>query len=206
MISRFFAALALACFASAAQASNILPGSGATVTGSSLYPGFDANAAAHNLIEGPPYLQAYPNSDTRWIFANGDTNESLVVNLNNPTLLNSFSILYGADRAPAFFEILTSNDGSNFTPLGSVIPTFTNANQLFTATVNGVVDAQYIEYNFGFGAANGAPNGGQGNGAGIVQLAASIPEPSTWAMMIIGFAGMGFMAYRKRRDVSLRIA
>ena len=24
----------------------------------------------------------------------------------------------------------------------------------------------------------------------------SVPEPSTWAMMIIGFAGIGFMAYR----------
>ena len=206
MIYRVFAVLALACLASAAQASNILPGSGATVTGSSLYPGFDPNAAAHNLIEGPPYLQAFPNSDTRWVFANGDANESLIVNLNNPTLLNSFSILYGADRAPAFFEILTSNDNSTFTPLGFVIPSFTNANQLFTATVNGVVNAQYIEYYFGFGAADGAPNGGQGNGAGIVQLTASIPEPSTWAMMIFGFAGMGFMAYRKRRGLSLCIA
>jgi hypothetical protein len=26
---------------------------------------------------------------------------------------------------------------------------------------------------------------------------AAIPEPSTWAMMIVGFAGMGFMAYRR---------
>jgi hypothetical protein len=26
---------------------------------------------------------------------------------------------------------------------------------------------------------------------------AAIPEPSTWAMMILGFAGIGFMAYRR---------
>jgi PEP-CTERM motif len=26
-----------------------------------------------------------------------------------------------------------------------------------------------------------------------------VPEPSTWAMMILGFAGIGFTAYRKRR-------
>jgi PEP-CTERM motif len=25
-----------------------------------------------------------------------------------------------------------------------------------------------------------------------------IPEPSTWVMMILGFAGVGFMAYRRR--------
>lgn len=27
---------------------------------------------------------------------------------------------------------------------------------------------------------------------------AAVPEPSTWAMMILGFAGLGFMAYRRR--------
>jgi hypothetical protein len=26
-----------------------------------------------------------------------------------------------------------------------------------------------------------------------------VPEPSTWAMMILGFAGVGFMAYRRKR-------
>lgn len=31
---------------------------------------------------------------------------------------------------------------------------------------------------------------------------AGVPEPSTWAMMILGFAGIGYMAYRtsRRRD------
>jgi len=27
----------------------------------------------------------------------------------------------------------------------------------------------------------------------------SAPEPSTWAMMLLGFAGLGFVAMRKRR-------
>jgi hypothetical protein len=35
---------------------------------------------------------------------------------------------------------------------------------------------------------------GQATGVG------SVPEPSTWAMMILGFAGVGFMAYRKRKN------
>ena len=29
-------------------------------------------------------------------------------------------------------------------------------------------------------------------------IASSVPEPSTWAMMIFGFAGVGFVAYRRR--------
>jgi hypothetical protein len=30
---------------------------------------------------------------------------------------------------------------------------------------------------------------------------AAVPEPSTWAMLILGFAGVGFMAYRRRDQV-----
>jgi hypothetical protein len=40
-----------------------------------------------------------------------------------------------------------------------------------------------------------------------VQLTAAIPEPSTWAMLILGFAGVGFMAYRRKNQGSaFRIA
>jgi hypothetical protein len=59
---------------------------------------------------------------------------------------------------------------------------------------------------------NGNGNGtGNGNGNGnhlldpinFVQsdaiLQAGVPEPSTWAMMLIGFAGLGFMAYRRTK-------
>lgn len=29
---------------------------------------------------------------------------------------------------------------------------------------------------------------------------AAVPEPSTWAMMLLGFAGVGFVAYRRRKQ------
>ena len=36
---------------------------------------------------------------------------------------------------------------------------------------------------------------------------AAVPEPSTWAMMLLGFLGVGFMAYRRRnKDAMLRVA
>jgi hypothetical protein len=34
----------------------------------------------------------------------------------------------------------------------------------------------------------------------------AIPEASTWAMMIVGFAGAGFLAYRRRNQVAGAIA
>jgi hypothetical protein len=34
----------------------------------------------------------------------------------------------------------------------------------------------------------------------------AIPEPSTWAMMILGFAGIGFMACRSKNKLALKAA
>jgi hypothetical protein len=34
----------------------------------------------------------------------------------------------------------------------------------------------------------------------------AVPEPSTWAMMILGFAGIGFMAYRRKSKPALMAA
>ncbi|MDR3464473.1 MAG: PEPxxWA-CTERM sorting domain-containing protein [Xanthobacteraceae bacterium] len=31
----------------------------------------------------------------------------------------------------------------------------------------------------------------------MTNTVSAIPEPSTWAMMILGFAGVGVMAYRR---------
>jgi len=49
-----------------------------------------------------------------------------------------------------------------------------------------------------------------GDPATITQFNASfslkgtvVPEPSTWAMMLLGFAGLGFAAYRKRSAISI---
>lgn len=37
-------------------------------------------------------------------------------------------------------------------------------------------------------------------------LTAAVPEPSTWAMMILGFLGVGFMAYRRNEKRNFRFA
>jgi hypothetical protein len=47
-----------------------------------------------------------------------------------------------------------------------------------------------------------APKATEIAGAGIsgemTPTVAPVPEPSTWAMMIVGFLGLGWMAYRRR--------
>jgi hypothetical protein len=34
-------------------------------------------------------------------------------------------------------------------------------------------------------------------------VTAAVPEASTWAMMILGFTGIGFMTYRRRTAAAL---
>jgi hypothetical protein len=40
---------------------------------------------------------------------------------------------------------------------------------------------------------SGVPSGGSG-----IFIFSSVPEPSTWAMLLIGFAGIGYAGFRRR--------
>jgi hypothetical protein len=42
------------------------------------------------------------------------------------------------------------------------------------------------------------------DGGVVINPTGSVPEPSTWAMMILGFAGVGLMAYRRRKTAVFR--
>ena len=46
---------------------------------------------------------------------------------------------------------------------------------------------------------------GSGGGPESFLAVSAIPEPSTWAMLILGFLGVGFMAYRRKGQVALRL-
>jgi hypothetical protein len=59
-------------------------------------------------------------------------------------------------------------------------------------------------YALSFVVDNFAQNGGNPSGLDVAMSA--VPEPSTWAMMILGFAGIGFMAYRRKSSSALSAA
>ena len=39
-----------------------------------------------------------------------------------------------------------------------------------------------------------------------VGTVAPVPEPSTWAMLLLGFTGLGYVAYRRKTKAGLRAA
>ena len=62
-----------------------------------------------------------------------------------------------------------------------------------------VIDPQLSDFTIG------AEPAGSVSGTLVIGSAVSaVPEPSTWAMMILGFAGVGFMAYRRKRGAALK--
>jgi len=49
---------------------------------------------------------------------------------------------------------------------------------------------------------SGIGGGTSGYGGTLSTSVSAVPEPSTWAMMILGFFGVGFMAYRRRNQTA----
>jgi hypothetical protein len=49
----------------------------------------------------------------------------------------------------------------------------------------------------------GNPAIGESGNVEIATVASAVPEPSTWAMMLLGFAGVGFIAYRRKAKPAL---
>ena len=47
---------------------------------------------------------------------------------------------------------------------------------------------------------------GSGTFTGSMTPVISVPEPSTWAMLLLGFAGLGFVGYRTERGRRLLLA
>ena len=44
------------------------------------------------------------------------------------------------------------------------------------------------------------------SGGSITAVPSAVPEPSTWAMMLLGFAGLGYAGYRASRRESAATA
>lgn len=128
--------------------------------------------------------------------------------------------LTGPAGPAGFLSGFTENLGS--TPGVVTIQEFSyfNADNAVFGTATPLSNATFSNLGVSSGEANGVIGAGpysivteylltatgaaSANASVVVQ---SVPEASTWAMMVLGFLGIGFLAYRKKPGVSnLRIA
>jgi hypothetical protein len=112
-----------------------------------------------------------------------------------------------------------TSGGLNNTPEGTfdyaiVAPTATNNPGPLTFTISDAANNLTLS-SLGFSVANNHVDhiyfasdlaNAAGTTGGVGALASAVPEPSTWAMMMLGFAGVGFMAYRRKSKPAFRFA
>jgi hypothetical protein len=110
--------------------------------------------------------------------------------------LTGFNFSMGSSTSNEAWKVFGSNSAGGLS-LSSVLAAGTDE---ATHTLAG----GYRYYDFFYDPSH---SGTGGKNVLLHQFAAvtSVPEPSTWAMLILGFMGVGFMAYRRKPHASLRI-
>jgi hypothetical protein len=76
-------------------------------------------------------------------------------------------------------------------------------NDIGFGTLTGTVSSNFFFFN---AAVNSQATFFVIDAAGDTARIAPIPEPSTWAMILLGFAGVGFMAFRRKSKPALMAA
>jgi uncharacterized protein (TIGR03118 family) len=136
-------------------------------------------------------------------------NESGV--LQNTIVAGPLASPWGVALAPASFgkfggDLLVGN----FSSEDSVINAFNPMTDAFVGSIAidpgaGQSTGGLWDLTFGVSGANGSPNvlyftdGIDGETAGLFGAITVVPEPSTWAMVALGFAGLAFAGYRGSR-------
>ena len=156
---------------------------GATFTGGA---GLQANGSAFGYSAAPEGVQT----------AHIQSTESVTETVNGLTAGKTFTLSFFAAQRPGY-----ANDPFtvNYTPFDDTDPLlltvtagstdWTKYSTTFTGQGNGLITFTGLNSN----------SGGDFNvGLDAVSISTSaVPEPSTWAMMLLGFGGLGFLAYRK---------
>ena len=126
------------------------------------------------------FANAVTSFDIYWgsIDGNGNNNNSLVLNVGSDTIRGNDLVSMG----------LTNGAGNQFDIFDNQWFRISDNNPFTSFTASSTTNA------FEFDMA----------GPSVTQTS-GVPEPSTWAMMLIGFAGLGYAAFHRRKDRAPRV-
>ncbi|WP_162789213.1 MULTISPECIES: PEPxxWA-CTERM sorting domain-containing protein [Sphingomonas] len=195
------ATLAIAAPASAAVSLGVTPGS-ATYTGPTPTINFDSgrpsNVTGGSIVSGTASPHAQPLGSTGGYFSVGPADGSPgVINLSSYSQLFNISFIWGSVDSYNTLELINSAGVALYTFTGADIfnpangnQTSANTNPLVTIFLTGadttaVRGLRFSSTQNAFETDNFAIN--------------AVPEPSTWALMLVGFGAVGFSMRRGRR-------
>ena len=138
--------------------------------------------AAPPFGDTTPYLAVLGGGSVTVTVAGGLTDHLLQFYVGSVDLFNSISFNTGGTFTGVNFT--ANNNGCQDAPCSGLL-TFTGDFQSFTLTS---INKNSFEVD------------------SFTSVARAVPEPSTWAMMILGFMGVGFLAYRRKGRSTFRLA
>jgi len=151
-----------------------------------------------NLLTNAPAAW-YQNGDKRYIFGRGDANQWIEISLGrieDISVIGATVNLPDSDRwVVGPFTVEVSTNGTAWTDFGQPLAISKTSKDPIEVS-SGPQPVEFIKYVFG-------PSGPEYHygGSSLKQLYAfgsAAPEPGAWAMMLIGFGGVG-AALRSRR-------
>jgi hypothetical protein len=208
-------ALALVLSVAQASASSIVENFDNPVAGANGWTAVDAQTndydVGYSATQGNPggYLigsEDDPRGGTGYWIAPSKFLGNLSAYLGG-TLSYDIKVFVGTDYFNDVVVILTGNGktaswSSNVNPVGDGWVTLSvkldNASGDFTGDSVAAILSDVTKLQIRGEFISGAEQEGLDN---VSLMTAAVPEPSTWAMMILGFCGLGFMAYRKKSEL-----
>lgn len=194
------ASIAFAASASqAAVVANLGGGYGPflTLTNGGLTGGSVAALAGGQVLSGSvPYVATIPYGTSGNFLAAGPANNGSAT-LTFTTPVDYLSFLWGS---PDSYNLLTIKSGTSdvqtFTASMLGIPILSGDNTNFSQYVQfaGLSGSQITSVTFGNDPSINAFE------TSNFSVGSAVPEPATWAMMLIGFGGIGFSMRRRRRN------
>jgi hypothetical protein len=209
-----------------ANASQLIPDPSNVIGSSGSYgqgAGYDFTAGSIFSQQTGPVTDVF-SAGTYWLNPdNGPANAFITIDLGAAYSLSSFDLFnthntqYG-DRGTGAFTIIGGNTitgtAGDYVLSGSTTllasGTLTAApvsdpisGQIFASLSSG--DFRYLEFlPTSVASANNPCCGANVYGLNELRISA-VPEPATWALMILGFAGIGFTAYRRKNQIAFRL-
>jgi hypothetical protein len=122
--------------------------------------------------------------------------------ISGPTSFGGGGLNFASSTSGSIFGLNGSSFGDFlFVPVGYTSGNFISGTDEFDSnTISGLgLTPGTYTYTFGSGPDADSVVVNIGN-------VSAVPEPSTWAMMILGFCGVGFIAYRRKNKMALRAA